>query len=136
MKERALSRLLIFIALPSMRNRYLTRPLLPRTIPDRRTSGSAPCSCGAEKWIKRAVEERKDDDDELVDARHANADDQRRNSPDSAAVLPLVEATSELLAVAARGERQVLSEQEAIQQCLSSAEEEARARRLIFFRSL
>lgn len=80
------------------------------------------------------MEESRDDDDELVDAGHA-ADQRRRprNSPDSAAVLPLVEATSELLAVAVRGETQLLSDGPvAIQQRLSSAEEEARARLFIF----
>ena len=67
------------------------------------------------------------DDDELV-AEHADDDLRRqtRNSPDSAAVLPLVDATSELLAVDVRGERQLLSEP--VAKRLSSAEEDARAR--------
>ena len=117
---------------------------MAQSILDRRTSGSAPCCCGAEKWIERAAdaeEQSKDDDDELVVVKHADADadDQRRRptssssrSDSAAVVLPLVDATSEFLAVAVRGERPLLSEPAAIQERLSSAEEDARARLRIF----
>ena len=109
-------------------NHTLSRPLAARKFPDQRTSGSAPCSCGVEKWIERAFDaEEEGKDDELV-AKHGAGRRPSSSSLDSAVVLPLVDATSEFLAVAVRCEMLLLSEPAAIQRRLSSAEETARAR--------
>ena len=98
---RCLSLLIDLFALFSA-NSSLSRHPVAQSLPDRRTSGSAPCSRGAEEWIERVLDtEEEMKDDEL----HDDDDDQRlpTNSLDSAVVLPLVDATSEFLAVVVRG---------------------------------
>lgn len=84
-------------------NCYLFASSVFPSLADRRTSGSAPCSRRTQKWIERAAEAGEESKDGALvdDARHDD-DDRRKNcSLDSAAVvvLPLVDATSEFLAV-------------------------------------